>query len=87
MKFEVIESEECICEIPYERFKSFISVYKTYKNGISRYMLKCDDTKMYLKPNYDWQDYLNMLELQGKYNGNIDDKLEQAMAEFVDFVE
>lgn len=79
--------EKFVTAIPYGRFKADITIGEVNKNGTKRYVINCDDTKMYLKPNYDWQDYLNMLELQGKYNDNIDDKLEQAMAEFVDFVE
>lgn len=87
MKFEVVESEKFICDIPYGMFKSSISIYKSYKRGINRYVLKCDDVKIYLKEDYDWNDYLDLLKLQGKYSDNIDDKIEQIMADFVDFIE
>ena len=79
--------EKFVTAIPYGRFKSDITIGEVNKDGSKRYVINCDDTKMYLKPNYDWQDYLDMLELQGKYSDNIDDKIEKIMADFVDFIE
>ena len=79
--------EKFVTAIPYGRFKSDITIGEVNKDGSKRYVINCDDTKIYLKANYDWQDYLDMLELQGKYSDNIDDKIEKIMAEFVDFVE
>lgn len=83
----LIESEKYVTTIPYERFKSIIHIRKSYRDGINRDVIECDGIKMFLKENYAWEDYLNLLEISGKYSDEIDEKIELLMADFVDFIE
>lgn len=82
-----VKNEHVIYEVPYNRFKSNITIKRAIIDGKKRHLLECEGVKYFLKEDYEWDDYLDILGIVGKYGGEIDEKLLEVLDDFIDFID